>query len=107
MCWVSFDIEGDSETRLVLIGAYRPYDGQPYDPKAEKFDKELKELWYSFPDTWTKIMLGDLNAQLGRSIPGVTGKYTVRRETKGKHGKSLVQLMRDCKMFACYNDIIY
>eukprot|EP01049_Picozoa_sp_SAG25_P023055 SAG25_NODE_9574_length_367_cov_0.944030_1_plen_90_part_10 len=49
-------------------------------------------------------MLGDLNAQLGRSIPGVTGKYTVRRETKGKHGKSLVQLMRNCKMFACCTD---
>eukprot|EP01047_Picozoa_sp_COSAG01_P092563 COSAG01_NODE_23908_length_797_cov_2.002865_1_plen_83_part_01 len=47
----------------MLIGAYRPYEKQPNDPKAEKFDKALEELWHSFPDTWTKIMLGDLNAQ--------------------------------------------
>jgi hypothetical protein len=91
LVWVSFDIAREKGTMLVLVGAYRPYEGHPLDPKGEQFDADARELQESFPENWRVIWLGDLNAQLGRSIEGVTGPFTVRPEgsSKGPHGKAL------------------
>jgi hypothetical protein len=50
LVWVSFDIAREKGTMLVLVGAYRPYDGHPMDPRGEQFDADARALHESFPE---------------------------------------------------------
>ena len=61
---------------LVVVGVYLPHAGKKSLPHAEHVLEELGKFLDGLGPHECVIILGDLNAQLPRSVDGLTGKWT-------------------------------
>ena len=61
---------------LVVVGLYLPHAGKKKKPHAHHVLEELHNLLDGLGRHECVLILGDLNAQLPRSVDGLTGKWT-------------------------------
>jgi exonuclease III len=69
---------------ISLISVYAPMEDK-VDEIKEQFYEDLQKVVDNTPKTDTIIILGDLNARLGKedTYTGVTGQYTLHQNTSG------------------------
>ena len=85
---------------LVLVGVYLPHSGKKALPHAFHVLGELRKFLAGLGPHDCVLILGDLNAQLGRCIEGITGKWTWSIEGDKRNAPQVVSIMRQFGLVA-------
>ena len=88
---------------LFIICAYIPHKFRKNFPTATDVIKQLNDLLTKCKEIKANdciILMGDLNCEIMRNIPGCSGKWFMNRRHDDGHGEAITDLMRCHDLFA-------
>ena len=86
---------------IVVVGIYLPHSKRKAKPHAQDVLDKLEDfIKHQVGSHECLIILGDLNAQLPRLVPGLTGRWTLSIQGDKGNAPKVMSFMRRCGLVA-------